>query len=54
VINRDKILAFIAEEKDKFSSYSQLCVFYKVNLDPYVVARHNAKIEIMEKFLKLL
>lgn len=52
VIQKDKILEIITEEKEKFNLYSQLCVYFKIDQDVIAVARHQAKIEVFEFILK--
>lgn len=54
MLSREKVLELIAEEKDKYSSYLQLCAFYKIEPHPIAYAKCLAKTEILEHILKLI
>ena len=49
---KEKLLSLISEEKEQFGEYSQLCAIYQVKPDPIVVARHQAKLEVLETLLQ--
>jgi len=49
---KEIILSLIAEEKDNFNKYSQLCSIYQVPTDPLVVARSQGRLEILQLLLK--
>lgn len=49
---KEKLLSLISEEKEQFGEYLQLCAIYQVKPDPIVVARHQAKLEVLETLLQ--
>ena len=49
---REFILKLITEEKELFSEYSQLCARYQSQPDMIIVAKHQAKIEVLQKILQ--
>ena len=53
MLNKDYILSLIAEEKEQFSKYCQLCSIYSGTPDPLIKARHQGKVEILQILLKL-
>jgi hypothetical protein len=49
---KEVLLALISEEKESFGKYTQLCAQYQVQPDPIVIARHQGKVEILQKLLQ--
>ena len=49
---KELLLSLISEEKERFGEYSQLCAHYQVQPDPIVLARHQAKLEILRQLLQ--
>ena len=45
------ILSMIAEEKEQFNEYSQLCAIYKIQPDPIAIAKHHGRMEILQILL---
>ncbi len=52
MLSKQHILDLIADEKEKYSSYLQLCTYYKIDPDPLATVKCLAKIETMEHMLK--
>lgn len=52
MLSKQQILDLITEEKNKYSSYLQLCSYYKVEPDPIVNAKCLTKVETLEFMLK--
>ena len=44
----------ITEERNKYSSYVQLCAFYKIEPDPIATNKCLSKVEILETILKMM
>lgn len=51
MLSRDDLLNLISDEKNKYSSYLQLCQYFKVKADPLVTLRHQSQIETLEMVL---
>lgn len=51
VMSKEEILNNISKEKDKYNSYLQLCVYFKVKPDPLATCKHLSKIETLEMIL---
>jgi hypothetical protein len=54
MITREKVLLLIAEEKEQYNSYTQLCTNYNIEPDQIAEARHQSIIETLEAMLKLI
>ena len=54
MLSKQHILDLIVEEREKYSSYVQLCTYYKIETDPLATVKCLAKIETMEHMLKLM
>jgi hypothetical protein len=52
MIDRDEILSLIAEEKEIFSEYTQLCRNYQIMPDPIAVSRSQGRLDILQKILQ--
>lgn len=52
MFDRDVLLSLIAEEKESFSQYCQLCSQYLIPEDPLATARHQGRMEILETLLR--
>lgn len=50
-VSRSIIMSLLTEEKERYSSYLQLCAHYQVNPDTMVTAASKAKIETLEQLL---
>ena len=50
-IPREYLLELIAEEKDQYNSYLQLCRYYQINPDRLATASFQARINLLEKVL---
>ena len=48
---KEFLLSLISEEKERFGRYSQLCALYQVQIDPLAQARHQGKLEVLQKLL---
>lgn len=53
-ITRELLLSLIAEEKEKYSEYSQLCAHYQIQENPQAQSRSQGKLEILNHLLKIL
>jgi hypothetical protein len=51
-MSRKDIMDLIADERNKYSAYLQLCTYYKVDPDPMVLTKCSTKIETLELILK--
>ena len=49
---KEYLMQVFAEEKEQFSQYSQLCARYQSNQDPIIVAKHKAKIQLLQQIMK--
>lgn len=49
---KELLLSLISEEKERFGEYSQLCAHYQTQPDPIVLAKHQAKLEILQHLLR--
>jgi hypothetical protein len=49
---KELLLSLIAEEKERFGEYSQLCAQYQVEPDPLVMARSLGMMETLQKLLR--
>ncbi len=54
MLSKQHILDLIAEEKERYSAYTQLCAFYKIEPNSLATVKCLAKIETMEHMLKLI
>lgn len=54
MLSKQQILVMIAEEKTRYSSYLQLCSYYKVEPDLVVAAKHLSVIDTLDNILKLM
>jgi len=52
MLSKQNILDLIADEREKYSSYLQLCTYYKINPDSIVTIKCSVKIETLEHMLK--
>jgi hypothetical protein len=52
MISKQQILELISEEKEKHSSYLQLCAYYKIEPDPIAIAKCSTKVETLDHMLK--
>lgn len=52
MLSKQQILDLIAEEKNKYSSYLQLCSYYKIEPDPVAIIKCSTKVETLEFMLK--
>jgi hypothetical protein len=52
MLAKEALMVLISEEKDNFSRYSQLCTTYQVQTDPLVMARHQGRLEILQRLLR--
>lgn len=48
---KEFLLALITEEKENFARYTQLCAQYQTQPDPLAQARHQGKMEILQRLL---
>jgi len=48
---KEVLLALISEEKENFGKYTQSCAQYQIQPDPLAVARHQGKLEILQRLL---
>ena len=51
MVTRERLLALIAEEKENYSKYFQLCTFYQIQPDPLAQANHRGKLQILQNLL---
>jgi hypothetical protein len=49
---KELLLSLISEEKERFGQYSQLCATYQIQPDPIATARHQGKLEILQRLLR--
>jgi hypothetical protein len=49
---KELLLSLISEEKELFGEYSQLCARYQIQPDPIAIAKHQAKLEILQRLLQ--
>jgi hypothetical protein len=52
MLSKQHILDLIAEEKNKYSAYLQLCTYYKIEPDLIALAKCSIKTETLEYMLK--
>jgi hypothetical protein len=52
MLTKDLIFSLISEEKEKFAEYSRLCAHYQIQADTIALAKHQAKIELLNFLLK--
>ena len=45
------LLAQITEYKDQFAKYSQLCANYGISPDPIAIAKHQARLTLLQSLL---
>jgi hypothetical protein len=51
---KEDILTLIAEEKDQFNQYIQLCAHYNIQIDPIAAAMSKATVGTLNQLLVLL
>jgi hypothetical protein len=49
---KEFLLSLISEEKERFGEYTQLCAIYQIQPDPIAMAKHQAKLEILQTLLQ--
>ena len=49
---KERILQWIANEKNAFSQYKSLCANFGVVCDPQAEAVHQGRLEVMETFYR--
>ena len=49
---KELLLALISEEKENFGKYTQLCALYQIQPDQMAIARHQGRLEILQKLLQ--
>lgn len=54
MLSKQIILDLIVEEKEKYSSYIQLCALYKIDPNIIATAKCSTKVETLENLLKLI
>lgn len=52
MITKETLLNLISEEKDDFSKYSQSCANYQITPDPIALAKHQGRLEIIQRLLR--
>jgi hypothetical protein len=52
MLAKELLLAWISEEKESFGKYSQLCALYQIQPDPLAIARHQGRLEILQRLLQ--
>lgn len=50
---KEALLTLISEEKEFFGKYSQQCAVYQIQPDPLAVARHQGKLEILQRLIQM-
>jgi hypothetical protein len=48
---KEFLLDMIAQEKEQYSAYCQLCATYRTKADPIVLARHQGKLEVLQSLI---
>ena len=50
-VTQEQLLHLLAEEKETYNNYVQLCNFYQISPDPMATAAHQAKIQTLNQLL---
>lgn len=53
MLTKEVLLSLISEEKENFGKYSQLCATYQVQPDQLATARHQGRVEILQRLLQM-